>query len=115
MQLEPLNYEFKLNLSIALDDLGGVVRNERDFDSARQLFQEAKKLFAELVESDPDHLQYRTRLLHTQLHHAAMERDLAQYTPAGELFRAALEHLRRLERDGTFENLRPRTSIAGWW
>ena len=80
--LEPLNSEFKSNLAIALDDLAGVVRDQREFESARRLFQEAEEVFAELVKSDPDHLQYRTRLLHTQLHRAAMERDLGQFTPA---------------------------------
>ena len=32
VQLEPLNFDFKSNLAIALDDLAGVVRNQRDFD-----------------------------------------------------------------------------------
>ena len=104
VDLEPRNFDFKSHLSTAIDDLAGVVRDQRDFESARQLFQEADRLFTELVESDPDHLQSRIALLHTQMRRAGMERDLSQFSLAAKLYRAVLNDLRRLEREGRLED-----------
>ena len=100
IDLEPLNLDFKSHLSTAIDDLGGVVRDQSDFDWARRLFQEAERLFAELVESDPERLQSRIALIHTQVHRAAMERELSQFALAAKLYRTALNHVQKLEREG---------------
>jgi tetratricopeptide (TPR) repeat protein len=103
VDLEPLNFDFKSHLSIAIDDLAGVVKDQRDFESARRLFQEAESLFAELVESDPDHLHSRTALILTQIRRATMEKNLSRFKLAAEIYRTALDHLRRLEREGRLE------------
>ena len=103
VDLQPLNFDFKSHLSIALDDLAGVVRDQRDFESASRLFQEAEALFSRLVESDPDHLHSPTALIHTQIRRAAMDRSLGQFALAAELYRTALRHLNSLEREGRLE------------
>jgi tetratricopeptide (TPR) repeat protein len=103
VDLEPLNFDFKFHLSIALDDLAGVESDMRNFDRARWLFQESERLFMELVNSDPDHLQSRTSVIHTQIRRAAMENKLGQFAQAAEIYRTALAHLRKLESEGRLE------------
>ena len=103
LQREPLNLDFKAHLATAIDDLAGVVRDQGDLDAARRIFQEAETLCEELVESDSDNLQYRTRLIHTQTHRAAVERELSEFNSAAEIYQTALDHLRRLEREGRLE------------
>ena len=91
VDLEPLNFDFKFHLSIALDDLAGVESDVRDFEHARWLFQEAERLFMELVKSDPDHLHFRTNVIRTQIRRAAMEKNLGQFALAAEIYRTALD------------------------
>ena len=103
---EPNNYEFKTHLSIALDDLAGVAKNEGRFEEARQLLGEAEQLFTELVQSDPEHLESQIALCHTQLHFAILERDASRFAMAAGRFRRVRDRLRQLEREGRLEGRR---------
>ncbi len=101
---DPGEFEFKSHLAIALDDLAVVVKEQREFDTSRGLFLEAERLFTQLVESDPERMSSQLVLLNTQFNLAALERDDYQFARAAELFRAALNRLLWLEREGRLEH-----------
>jgi eukaryotic-like serine/threonine-protein kinase len=101
---EPDTLEFKFHLAIALDDLAGVVHSQRQIPPARNLFEEAARLFQEVVESDSEPLEYRMRLLHTKFNLASLERDDGQFDTAAALFRKLHDQFVQLEREGQFEH-----------
>jgi tetratricopeptide (TPR) repeat protein len=100
---EPDNLDYRFHLAIALDDLAGIVQDQRQIPPSRQLFQEAARLFRGVVESDSEPLDYRLRLLTTDFRLASLERDDGRFDTAARLFREILDRFLRLEREGQFE------------
>ena len=102
----PDSFEFRTHLAIALDDLAGVARKQGRFQEARPLFQEAERHFRELVRADPEHLDSRLALLHTQYNCALLDRDESQFDAAIAGFRGVRDRLSVLKREGRLEERR---------
>ncbi len=100
---EPQNLDFKAHLATAVDDLAGIVRDQGQYPAARLLFQEAEGLCLELVESDPERLEYRLKLLQTRFNEAALERAASDFLNAARIFGQLHDQLRSLEREGRLE------------
>ncbi len=100
----PDNFEFRTNLAKALDDLAGVAKKEGHFEESRQLFLKAESHFCELVRTDPEQLDSRLLLLHTQYNRAVLDRDDSRFDAATAGFRAVRDRLSVLEREGRLED-----------
>jgi tetratricopeptide (TPR) repeat protein len=96
---------FTYNLAIALDDLAGVARTQGLATEARGRFDEAKRLFASLVDRDLENLDYRIHLLHTLHHIAVLERDEENYEAARTILIRIRDEVRVLNREGRLEGL----------
>ena len=70
---------------------------------ARPLLEQSRRLFEELVAADPEDRENQVWLVHTLYHYGRLERDERHYDKAGEVFRRALDRLRRLDREGKLE------------
>jgi tetratricopeptide (TPR) repeat protein len=101
----PENFGFRTNLGKALDDLAGVAKKERGFEEARQLFLKAESHFGELVRTDPENLDSRLLLLHTQYNRAVLDRDQSRFAAAESGFRGVRDRLSVLEREGRLEDM----------
>jgi tetratricopeptide (TPR) repeat protein len=109
----PESFPYKTHLAIAIDDLAGVARDQGEIAEARQRFSASKRLFSELLRSDPDNVETRFWLIHIQLHLARLEADQSRFGAAAELYRTALDQVNRLKNDGRLEgrhdpNVNPR-------
>jgi tetratricopeptide (TPR) repeat protein len=92
----PNDRETRTHLATALNDLGGVVHTHHDLARARPLFAEAEALFTGLSDNDPENVTSRFMLLHAQVDHARLLRDLERFQQAAEGYRRAIESLRRI-------------------
>jgi tetratricopeptide (TPR) repeat protein len=106
LQHRPDSFPYKTHLAIALDDLGGIARDQGAIPEARQRFERAVVLFSELVQSDPENLETRIWVMHTQLHLGRLEADQLQFEAAAELYRTVLDQANQLSSDGRLDGRR---------
>ncbi len=98
------SFEFRTHLAIALDDLAQVAQKQDRFEEARQLFRKAESHFLELVRTDPEHLDSRLALMHTQYNRAMLDRGESRFDAAVAGFRGVRDQLSILEREGRIED-----------
>ena len=99
MTAHPTDLETKTHLATALNDLGGVLHNQRDLAGAEPLHAEAEKLFTDLADADPENADSQFALIHAQYDHARLQRDLSRFSEAAATYRRALNSLSRLSGD----------------
>ena len=100
---EPDNDAFRSHLALAVDDLGGVAKQQRQFGEARDLFGQAREMFATLVAEDPENLDWRILLLSARHHIALLDRDESRYPEARAAWVRIRDELSALSRDGRLE------------
>ena len=88
---DPANRDVKLHLALALDDQAMTLRRLGRLEEAGPLSRQAEQLFIELVQTDPEDIDNRMRLLQTQFHCGCIEMDQFQ-------IKAAAAHLRACAR-----------------
>src|SRR5262249_6421399 len=71
----------------------GVLHLRRDLREASPLYAEAERLFAELVEADPENADTRLFLIHAQYDLARLHRELGRFSEAALAYRRALDCL----------------------
>ena len=102
-QEKPKDLTHKTHLALALLDSAILEIERRAYAAARPPIAEAERLYVELAEADPEDREAQVWLVHARYHFGRLERDEEHFGPASQLFRQALDHLERLDREGKLE------------
>jgi tetratricopeptide (TPR) repeat protein len=100
---EPKDIVYKTHLAHAMLDSASFSIDLHTYGEARPLLVESVRLHQELADADPEDREAQVWLVHAHYHLGRLERNEEHFARAEEVFRQALDHLQRLDREGKLE------------
>ena len=107
LRQHPTDVPTRLHLGTALNDLAGVLHARHDLVGALPNYAEAEALFEGLADADPENVETRFVLIHSQFDHARVQKDLGRFADAAAAYRRAIASLRKfpVERQSSLRSL----------
>lgn len=101
LALKPNEPRLLSDISIALDRMGQLLRDDNDTDGSRKYFQEALDIDRDLYKREPEQRQWRQNLVFSLTRIGDLDRQLGRQREALPPYEEALELQRRLAADAS--------------